>query len=164
MAVEIAAATRFAAIGMEDMIAITEGDPYMRGHAAAHAEAESLFVAVEEATGRVAGFAAWWPFDGLAHLCELDVHPEHSGQGLGRRLIAAGEAWARDRAMPALTLSTFIDVPWNGPWYERLGFVPYPPEEWREGHRAIWRNQVESALDCSRRHIMIKRLSAPDSA
>ncbi len=143
---------------MEDLIAITEGDPYMRGHAAEHAGAGNLFVAVEEPSGLVAGFAAFWPFDNLAHLCELDVHPDHAGQGLGRRLIAAGEDWARAAGMPALTLSTFIDVPWNGPFYARLGFMPYPRDAWGPGHHAIWANQLASALDCTRRHIMIKPL------
>ena len=158
-AVEIAAATRFAAIGMEELIAITEGDPYMRGHAARHVESGNLFVAVEEPSGRVAGFAAFWPFDGLGHLCELDVHPDHAGQGLGRRLIAAGENWARREGYPALTLSTFTDVPWNGPFYARLGFAPYPVGEWGSEHHAVWQNQLDSALDCTRRHIMIKRLA-----
>ena len=142
---------------MPDLVEITAGDPYMRGHAAEHAAEGNLLVAVAPG-GAVAGFAAFWPFDGLAHLCELDVHPDHAGRGLGRRLIAAGEAWARARAMPALTLATFIKEPWSGRFSDRLGFVHYPEDQWGEGHHAIWRNQLDSALDCSRRFLMIKRL------
>ncbi len=142
---------------MADVAEITADDPYMRGHAAGHAEEGNLLVAVAP-DGKVVGFAAFWPLDGLAHLCELDVHPDHGGRGLGRRLIAAGEAWARGQGMPAMTLATFVDVPWNAPFYARLGFVHYPEHEWGEGHHAIWRNQLDSAFDCSRRFLMIKRL------
>jgi hypothetical protein len=30
--------------------------------------------------------------------------------------------WAIDQDMPAMTLITFRGVPWNAPYYERLGF------------------------------------------
>jgi hypothetical protein len=31
-------------------------------------------------------------------------------------------AWAQRHGLAALTLTTFTDVPWNMPYYERLGF------------------------------------------
>jgi GNAT superfamily N-acetyltransferase len=57
-----------------------------------------------------------------AHVHELDVHPQHARQGLGRRLIQEVAHWARAQGASALTLTTFADVPWNGPYYTRLGF------------------------------------------
>src|SRR5262245_5512167 len=51
-----------------------------------------------------------------------DVHPNYARQGLGRRLIEAIADWARTRGATALTLMIFSDVPWNGPYYARLGF------------------------------------------
>ncbi|WP_231929553.1 hypothetical protein [Micromonospora inositola] len=30
--------------------------------------------------------------------------------------------WAADQGLPALTLTTFRNVPWNGPYYARCGF------------------------------------------
>ena len=54
------------------------------------------------------------------HLHELDVHPQRARQGLGQRLIEHIAQWAR--GAEALTLTTFSDVPWNGPYYGRLGF------------------------------------------
>ena len=156
ISVEIAAAEKFRQIGMDDLVAITVSDPYMAGHGAAHAADGSLFVAM--AGDQVAGYIAMAGFDGMAHICEIDVHPSHTGNGLGRHLMAAGEDWARGQGMPALTLSTFIDVPWNGPWYARQGFEVFPEHHWPPGHLTLWKNQLASALDCSRRCLMIRRL------
>lgn len=56
------------------------------------------------------------------HLQEIDVHPAHARRGLGAQLIAAIATRARAQGVPALTLSTCDDIPWNGPYYARLGF------------------------------------------
>jgi GNAT superfamily N-acetyltransferase len=93
IAIEIAAAHRFAAIGMGELVAITESDPYMRAHGAGHAADGSLIVAEQD--GRVAGYAALKLVDGLAHLCEIDANPTYAGRGLGRALIEACIAWAK---------------------------------------------------------------------
>lgn len=80
-----------------------------------------LWVAASEA-GEPVGFALAALLDGAPHLDELDVHPAHGRRGLGTLLVEAVVAWARARGAPALTLSTFREVPWNAPFYARLGF------------------------------------------
>ncbi|GAA4208688.1 GNAT family N-acetyltransferase [Actinocatenispora rupis] len=67
--------------------------------------------------------------DGCAHVEQVSVHPDHAGQGIGRRLIDRVDRWAADRGLPALTLCTFRAVPWNAPYYARLGFreITAPP-------------------------------------
>jgi len=50
------------------------------------------------------------------------VRHEAQGQGLGKALVQATLALAHDRGLPAVTLSTFRDIPWNGPFYAKLGF------------------------------------------
>ena len=40
-------------------------------------------------------------------------------------LIEHVAGWARAHGSPALTLTTFTEVPWNAPYYERLGFRPW---------------------------------------
>jgi len=67
--------------------------------------------------------------EAVAHLHELDVHPQHARQGLGRQLIETVADWARERGASALTFTTFQDIPWNGPYYTRLGFRTLTPEE-----------------------------------
>jgi len=61
------------------------------------------------------------------HLHELDVDPRYARQGLGRQLIQTVAAWAKEQGATALTLTTFDDVPWNGPYYTRLGFRTLDP-------------------------------------
>lgn len=56
------------------------------------------------------------------HIWEISVDHLHQGFGIGRKLIRhaidAGEA----RGLEAVTLTTFRTIPWNCPYYERLGF------------------------------------------
>lgn len=60
--------------------------------------------------------------DGCAHVEQVSVHPDHARQGIGRRLLDHVATWARARNLTALTLTTFRAVPWNAPYYEKLGF------------------------------------------
>ncbi len=85
-------------------------------------EREYIWVVVDR-NDQPVGFAIVHAGDSTTvHLHELDVHPQHARQGLGRWLIETIVKWAQGQGMKALTLTTFADVPWNGPYYERLGF------------------------------------------
>ena len=55
-------------------------------------------------------------------IVELSVDLDWQGKGIGRQLITRVADHARNRGMTALTLTTFRDVPWNAPFYARLGF------------------------------------------
>ncbi|MET1071817.1 MAG: GNAT family N-acetyltransferase [Umezawaea sp.] len=61
--------------------------------------------------------------DGCAHVEQVSVHPDRARRGIGRALLDHVDGWARERGLPAVTLTTFRDVPWNAPYYERLGFA-----------------------------------------
>ncbi len=50
-------------------------------------------------------------------------------RGLGATLIDNLATTARTEGRPGLTLTTFRDVPWNAPYYQRLGFVIVDPAE-----------------------------------
>jgi len=71
------------------------------------------------------GFALAEDDGDALHLEELDVLPEHGRQGLGERLVRAVIRRAQATARP-VTLCTFRDIPWNAPFYERLGFRALP--------------------------------------
>jgi hypothetical protein len=65
---------------------------------------------------------------------------------------------ARAGGLPALTLTTFADVPWNGPYYERCGFRVLAGDEITPGLRAIREHENALGLDrwprvCMRRDI-----------
>ncbi|MFI6027869.1 GNAT family N-acetyltransferase [Amycolatopsis magusensis] len=89
-----------------------------------------------------AGFARVEVVDGNAHLEQLAVHPSHFRQGVGTALVRAVLSWAQDAGFPAVTLCTFSDIPWNGPFYRKLGFAdlddPSPGlQELRAHERAL---------------------------
>lgn len=86
-----------------------------------HCEQGRLLVAADEHDRPVA-FAVFDTAGGDVHLEELDVEPEHAGQGLGRRLIQTVIEWAKSRGFQQVTLTTFRDIPFNAPFYARLGF------------------------------------------
>ncbi|MCE7009582.1 GNAT family N-acetyltransferase [Kibdelosporangium philippinense] len=65
-------------------------------------------------------FAYVGPLDGHLHLHQIAVDPAYARQGLGTALMQAVIARAGARGV---TLTTFADVPWNGPWYAKLGFT-----------------------------------------
>jgi GNAT superfamily N-acetyltransferase len=88
------------------------------------------------------GFACVEVVDGVAHLWQLSVRPAAGRQGRGTALVEAVSEWAASRGVAAVTLTTYRDVPWNAPFYARLGFVPVddPPPglaAMREHEKAI---------------------------
>ena len=48
--------------------------------------------------------------------------PAYGRRGVGRALVDEVLAWSAAQGLPSVTLITFRDVPWNGPYYEKLGF------------------------------------------
>ncbi|MEM7703189.1 MAG: GNAT family N-acetyltransferase [Pseudomonadota bacterium] len=71
---------------------------------------------------RMAGFLVNEPFQRELHIWELDVHPDFQNKGIGAGLMRACLVDARNSGFKAVTLTTFRDVPWNAPFYEKLGF------------------------------------------
>ncbi|MGO2368056.1 MAG: GNAT family N-acetyltransferase [Serratia sp. (in: enterobacteria)] len=84
---------------------------------------------VEGASGEIAGFIAVIPQSQDWHIAELSVAANWQRQGIGRRLIAEVAAQAALQGAQRLTLTTFIDVPWNAPYYQRLGFRPIAAQQ-----------------------------------
>ena len=81
-----------------------------------------LWVAVD-AGDRPVGFAHCKPVGrGTVYVAQLSVHPDHAGRGLGGRLLDRVAAFHGPRGVARLTLTTFRDIPWNAPYYARLGF------------------------------------------
>lgn len=75
--------------------------------------------------------------DGNAHIDQVSVRPEQRGHRLGKQLIDHLVGWAAEHGLPAVTLTTFTEVPWNGPYYARIGFRPVPAAEQTPGLRAV---------------------------
>jgi GNAT superfamily N-acetyltransferase len=97
--------------------------------------------------GSPAGFAAIERLDDGAHLLQLSVLPEYGRKGMGRGLLAATIGWSRRAGLAAVTLTTFRDVPWNGPFYRRYGFVDLPDTELSPGLKAHRDHEIAVGLD-----------------
>lgn len=89
-----------------------------------------------------------------AHLKEIDVHPTHGRRRLGTRLVAAVCEWAGRAGYPGVTLTTFRDVPWNMPFYARLGFEVIPAGELSTELLHVVEDETRRGLDPLRRVVM----------
>jgi GNAT superfamily N-acetyltransferase len=92
--------------------------------------------------------------DGAVYIEEMDVLPSHGRRGLGSRMLAFVCEWARSQGYPAVTLSTFRDVPWNGPFYRKRGFRDLLPSEWTPGMRRIREREARHGLSIAARVFM----------
>jgi N-acetylglutamate synthase-like GNAT family acetyltransferase len=123
--------------------------------------AEGL-VWVAEDDGALIGFAACQAFQDALHLWELAVRRDRQGEGAGRALVATAVAEARRLELPAVTLSTFRDIPWNAPFYTRLGFRELAPNALNGRLTAILMRERRLGLDAEARCAM--RLDLAPSA
>ena len=95
-----------------------------------------------------------------AHLEEIDVDPAHARRGLGRRLVLLVCDWAARSGYESVTLTTFRDVPWNMPFYARLGFEIVPPAQLNPALLAIVADETRRGLDPATRVVMQRAPSA----
>jgi GNAT superfamily N-acetyltransferase len=138
--IEIAAGARFATVGLPEIAA---HDPFSIEELDAYVAAGRSWVATR-ADGAVVGYAVADVLDGNAHLEQVSVRPDAQGAGTGRALVDAVADWARAEGHPAVTLTTFVDVAWNAPLYEHLGFRTLAASE--IGPELARRRDEEAAL------------------
>lgn len=111
----------------------------------------------------VVGFAVLTTVDGNAHLASLGVHPDHGRRGVGSRLLAAACQLAASVGRSAVTLTTFVDLPWNAPFYSARGFTVLPEMAWGPGMREVWAAEVRAGIAVAPRTAMIRRFSSADA-
>jgi GNAT superfamily N-acetyltransferase len=123
-----------------------------------YADGGRAFVSVD-ADDRPVGYLVLDVVDGAAHIEQVSVHPDHGRNGLGRALIEHAATWASARGLHSLTLTTYIDVPWNGPYYERLGFRYLTACEETPGLRAVRERERALGLEVWPRTSMRRTLA-----
>ena len=85
-----------------------------------------IYLAEED--GQAAGFIAVHEMDGVLYIAEISTHSDFQGKGIGSELLDAAFQWAIDLAthdgtgIARVSLTTYPDIPWNGPWYCKRGF------------------------------------------
>ncbi|MFF7452342.1 MULTISPECIES: GNAT family N-acetyltransferase [unclassified Streptomyces] len=141
--IERAAGTPFRALGME---AIADDDPPTLADLERYRRAGRAWVAAGEGA-RPVGYLIAEPVDGALHVEQVSVHPDLARRGIGRTLLSYADERAREDGLSGLTLTTFTGVPWNAPYYERLGFRVLGEAELTPGLRRIRAREAELGLD-----------------
>lgn len=152
--IERAAGRSFADIGMTE---VAHDEPPSLDVLEGYRAAGGAWVAVDADDEPVAYLIAEL-VDGNAHIEQVSVHPDSSRRGIGRALVERAIDWAGERDLPAITLTTFADIAWNAPYYERLGFRTLGENELTPGLRRKRAEEAEHGLDtwprvCMRRDL-----------
>ena len=147
--IEIAAGALFAESGMHD---VAEDGAHETELLQSYIEDGRAWVAEE--AGVAYGYALADVLDDQAHLEQVTVRPEYGRRGIGSRIIDEVEAWARAHGFGSMTLLTFTDVAWNGPYYRRLGFVDLPDPEMGPDLTRLRADEADLGLDVTIRGAM----------
>ena len=148
--IEVASGAPFREIGMVD---IADMPPLSLDALAAWQQGGRAWVTVDP-DDRPVAFVVVDLVDGCGHVQQISVDPGYARRGVGRRLLDHVAGWAGERGLPALTLTTFRSVPWNGPYYARCGFRELSPEEITPGLADVLAAEAALGLDPTERIAM----------
>lgn len=141
--IEAAAGEVFRDLGMD---AVANDDLPTIEELAKFLAMEGVLVTVDD-NDRPVAYLLVEPLEGWAHVEQVSVRPDHARQRLGSRLLDEADAWARQHDLAGLTLTTFEHVPWNAPYYRRLGFHTVEDADLSSGLRAIREAEAARGLD-----------------
>ncbi|HEX8095438.1 GNAT family N-acetyltransferase [Jatrophihabitans sp.] len=110
---------------------------------------------VEQPPDPPVGYIRLELIDGQPHIEGLSVRPREMRRGIGTALVNAACQWATEQGYREITLCTFGDVPWNGPFYARLGFTEIPAPS--PALRALRQREVRLGLDGMGRRCVMRR-------
>ncbi|QDQ99130.1 GNAT family N-acetyltransferase [Tomitella fengzijianii] len=128
------------------MDAVADDDPLASTVFADARRRKRLLVAAADG-GVVVGFVLLRDLDGAMHIEQLAVAPEWGRQGIGRGLMSAAADLARDSGAATMTLTTFRDVPFNGPFYAALGWRVIPEHALSPGLARVRDDERAVGLD-----------------
>ncbi|MBU7600187.1 GNAT family N-acetyltransferase [Streptomyces sp. P38-E01] len=137
--IERAAGEPFRELGMD---AVADDEPLTLDDLESYRRNGALWVA--QRGDELVGYLLAAPVDGRTHVEQVSVRPRWARRGIGRALIdhAALAHGGGDQ-----TLTTFADVPWNAPYYRRLGFRELPEDQLTPGLRHIRTVERRLGLD-----------------
>lgn len=125
---EQAAGEVFRSIGMD---AVADDPPIADSILLQAVEDQRLWVAVEYGVLKAYLLGEFLPQS--LHIDQVTVHPKAARRGLGALMIESVSADPRSKKRGLITLTSFANVPWNAPYYERIGFLDIAESEWPEG-------------------------------
>lgn len=149
-AIEYDAAQRFADI---DMVGIASARPMDVDFVRRKIRASEIVIAVDR-DAHCVGFVMFVQMAAGFYIEELDVLRAWAGRRIGAALMERVAGLARTAGAQRLVLSTFREVPWNAPYYRRLGFSVIADANLDERLRALRAAHVARGLDESKRVFM----------
>merc|ERR1711939_1023383 len=117
------------------------------------ANAGYLWVAVNRFDQPI-GFLGGNYLSGNFHIIELSVAQDYQGHGIGSALVATMSQQVRQGGYRSITLTTFKDLPWNAPWYAKLGFAEVKVQEMGKEFEKLVESEARHGLDPKRRCVM----------
>jgi GNAT superfamily N-acetyltransferase len=132
---------------------LADGEPLPIEFIQQRFQAGQVWVAVD-LDDIVIGFAITREVDRTLYLQEIDIAPEHGQQGIGKALVETVQTWGKDSGYAVMSLSTFRDLPWNAPFYAKLGFRILDAAELTPGFQLIRAQEQEAGLPIADRVIM----------
>lgn len=154
--IEKSAAKAFLTIGMDE---IADMEPLSVSFYNELEQQKPFFIFVAENENLdLLGFCLVIFIDEQPHIKELSVSAEHTGKGIGTLLIQNVVKESKNRDYQAITLTTFTEVPFNAPFYQKLGFAMFTPEhDWPELHSTL-QDEKAGVLKNYKRTAMIKNI------
>ncbi|MGE7955880.1 GNAT family N-acetyltransferase [Pseudomonas sp. NPDC089530] len=118
----------------------------------AHIRQQRVWVALLDR--RVCAFLDAEACDDALHIWEISVDAAAQGRGIGRRLLETVREQARRQGFTALTLSTFRQLPWNEPFYQRCGFLTLEANQLNPRLQQVLAEETQHGLPAARRCAM----------
>lgn len=113
---------------------------------------------VSEVDAQIVGFLSAEASEEALHVWELAVHFDRQNKGIGRALVMQAIGYARSAGLSSVTLTTFITVPWNAPFYSSVGFGIVRPENLSPRLVSILNEEQENGLPPDLRCAMVLEL------
>lgn len=88
------------------------------------------------------------------HILEMSVSRKKQGRGIGKALLHNACTWAKGHQMESVTLTTFQELPWNAPFYARMGFERLPDSSLNARLAFLLREEMENGFPVGTRCAM----------
>jgi GNAT superfamily N-acetyltransferase len=155
--VEYEAAQRFVSVGLTGIAAARPMDaPFVLKKVRAHE------VIVAQCEGACVGFVLFAMLRARIYVEALDVVPQHAGRRIGAALLDQVDTRAREISATHVELSTFRHVPWNAPYYQRLGFSILDDDELDAVLLRIRKLRIARGVDETKRVFMRREVKAAE--
>ena len=119
---------------------------------------DRVWVAEVCAHSQPVGFLAAGEVGPTLYVEELSVRLAYQRQGIGHALMTHMIGFARWAFFPAVTLTTYRDLPWCAPFYRSLGFMELNETSMAEELQLIRRRERNKGLEPPARVTLMKRL------